>query len=106
MSYIQSDSLKKLPKDLYLQCLIITKLTMNKRNILTMILLAIILISVVAILIINQTEIVSKWTKESISLLKQYLKVFGFLSVMGLVYLRLQKPEMDRPIEEEGGDEQ
>ena len=79
---------------------------MNKKTILTIILLTILLISVVAILVINQADILSEWTKESISLLKQYLKVFGFLSVMGLVYLRLQKPEMDRPIEEEGGDEQ
>lgn len=64
---------------------------MNKKHI-TIILVLVLLISVCTILIINQKpELTLNWTIEFRAVFKQYVKVFGFVSVMGLVYLHLRK---------------
>lgn len=69
---------------------------MNKKYI-TIILFLILLISVCTVLIVNaKPELTAEWTRESRAVFKQYVKVFGFLSVMGLVYLRLRKSKEER----------
>ncbi|WP_421919115.1 hypothetical protein [Marinifilum sp.] len=61
----------------------------NKRTFI-IILLALIAFSLGAILLINNTDILSGTDKNTVALTKQYLKVIGFLSIMGLVYLRMK----------------
>lgn len=69
---------------------------MNKKHI-TILLVLILLISVCTVLIINQKpELTASWTAEYKAVFKQYVKVFGFLSVMGLVFLRLRKTKEER----------
>lgn len=64
---------------------------MNKKTI-SILLLFILLISICTILIVNaKPELTSNLTAQSIAVFKQYVKVFGFLSVMALVYLGFSK---------------
>ncbi len=73
---------------------------MNKKTI-TILLLFILLISICTVLVVNgMPELTADWTAQSRALFKQYVKVFGFLSVMGLVYLRLRKSKEERFEEE------
>lgn len=83
---------------------------MNKKTI-TILLLFILLISICTVLVVNGIpELTEDWTARSRAILKQYVKVIGFLSVMGLVYLRLRKSKeenleeeyIDNKIEEKG----
>jgi len=61
---------------------------MNKKRIVIIALVVILLISVGSVLVINAyPDLTLGWTLESKSVLKQYIKVIGFLSVMGMVYL-------------------
>ncbi|NOU58692.1 hypothetical protein [Marinifilum caeruleilacunae] len=61
----------------------------NKRT-LTIILLAVLVLSIGSILLINNTDVLSESPENTVSLIRQYLKVLGFLSIMGLVYLRMK----------------
>ncbi|MDQ2178973.1 hypothetical protein [Marinifilum sp. D714] len=64
---------------------------MKNKKTLLIILLVVLLISVGSILLINNTELLVNLEANAVSLIKQYLKVIGFLSIMGLVYLRMKK---------------
>jgi hypothetical protein len=39
--------------------------------------------------LINNSDLLVNFDNNTVSLIKQYLKVTGFLSIMGLVYLRM-----------------
>ena len=78
---------------------------MNKKTI-TILLLFILLISICTVLVVNGIpELTEDWTAQSRAIFKQYVKVIGFLSVMGLVYLRLRKSKEENLIEEYIDDE-
>lgn len=62
---------------------------MKNKKTLIIILLIVLLISVGAILLINNSDLLVNLDNNTVSLIKQYLKVTGFLSIMGLVYLRM-----------------
>ncbi|RUT73649.1 hypothetical protein [Ancylomarina longa] len=64
---------------------------MKKKIVYIVLLLIVLICSVGMILIIKETNILSGWKNTSVSLIVQYLKVLGFISIIGLVYLRLQK---------------
>ncbi|RKE04791.1 hypothetical protein [Marinifilum flexuosum] len=64
---------------------------MKNKKTLLIILLVVLLISVGSIVLINNTELLVNLEANAVSLIKQYLKVIGFLSIMGLVYLRMKK---------------
>lgn len=64
---------------------------MKNKKTLIIILLLVLLISLGSILLINNTELLASLDAKTVSLIKQYLKVIGFLSIMGLVYLRMKK---------------
>lgn len=64
---------------------------MKNKKTLIIILLLVLLISLGSILLINNTELLVSFDTNTVSLIKQYLKVIGFLSIMGLVYLRMKK---------------
>lgn len=64
---------------------------MKNKKTLIIILLLVLLISLGSILLINNTELLVSLDANTVSLIKQYLKVIGFLSIMGLVYLRMKK---------------
>lgn len=64
---------------------------MKNKKTLIIILLLVLLISLGSILLINNTELLVSLDVKTVSLIKQYLKVIGFLSIMGLVYLRMKK---------------
>ncbi|MBN2597099.1 hypothetical protein [Labilibaculum sp.] len=60
---------------------------MSKKVIVVVVLAVVLFLSVISVLIINGfPDLTYDWTVESKSVLKQYIKVLGFLSVMGLVY--------------------
>lgn len=63
---------------------------MTKKTSLIVVLLVVLILAVGSILLINNTDLLIDWETNKVSLLKQYLKVVGFLSVMGLVYLRMK----------------
>ena len=63
---------------------------MTKKTSLIVVLLAVLILSVGSVLLINNTDLLIDWETNKVSLLKQYLKVIGFLSIMGLVYLRMK----------------
>lgn len=63
---------------------------MKNKKTLIIILLIVLLISVGAILLINNSDLLVNFDNNTVSLIKQYLKVTGFLSIMGLVYLRMK----------------
>ncbi|PCH70181.1 MAG: hypothetical protein COC06_04970 [Bacteroidales bacterium] len=76
---------------------------MNKKRIVKVALAAILLISVSSVLVINAyPDLTLGWTLESKSVLKQYIKVIGFLSVMGLVYLFVEGLKIAKQENEEG----
>jgi len=78
---------------------------MNKKTIIIL-LLFILLISICTVLVVNgMPELTEDWTTQSRAIFKQYVKVIGFLSVMGLVYLRLRKSK-EKNLEEEYIDDQ
>ena len=58
-------------------------------------LLAVLVFSVGGILLINNSDILNSWEANSISLLKQYLKVIGFLSIMAMVYVRMRNAKKE-----------
>lgn len=64
---------------------------MKNKKTLLIILLVVLLFSVGSIVLINNTELLANLEANAVSLIKQYLKVIGFLSIMGLVYLRMKK---------------
>lgn len=61
---------------------------MNKKRIIIIILVLILIISVASVLVINgYPDLTNGWSDQSKYVRKQYIKVVGFLSVMGLVYI-------------------
>ncbi|PXY02802.1 hypothetical protein DF185_01545 [Marinifilum breve] len=64
---------------------------MKNKKTLLIILLVVLLFSVGTIVLIDNTELLANLEANAVSLIKQYLKVIGFLSIMGLVYLRMKK---------------
>jgi len=58
-------------------------------------LLAVLVFSVGGILLINNSDILNSWEANSISLLKKYLKVIGFLSIMAMVYVRMRNAKKE-----------
>ncbi len=73
---------------------------MNKKTI-AILLFSILLISIGTVLLVNAiSELTTDWTDQSRAVFKQYVKVLGFLSVMGLVYFRLSKSK-EESLEEE-----
>jgi predicted GTPase len=70
----------------------------NKKTI-TIILSCVLVLCLGTILLINKVDFLSGMEAEAKQLLKQYLRVFGFLSIMAIVYVRFQKKE-NKEIEE------
>lgn len=65
---------------------------MNKKNLPIVLLLAILAVSVGGVLLLNGSdEFTNDWGVQSVKLVKQYLKLLGFLSVIGLVYIRIKR---------------
>ena len=63
---------------------------MKNKKTFILILLVILILSVGSILLISNSDILKGTNENTVSLIKQYLKVIGFLSIMGLVYLRMK----------------
>jgi hypothetical protein len=61
----------------------------NKKTYILILLITLVL-SVGSILLINNSGLLIDFDTNTVSLIKQYLKVTGFLSIMGLVYLRMK----------------
>ncbi|MCT4601426.1 MAG: hypothetical protein N4A59_00810 [Marinifilum sp.] len=61
----------------------------NKKTYILILLITLVL-SVGSILLINNSDLLIDFDTNTVSLIKQYLKVTGFLSIMGLVYLRMK----------------
>lgn len=81
------------------------EIMMKNRKQINTILLLILIISIGSILLINgQPELTENWTVNTKSIVKQYCKVIGFLSVMALVYLRLKSSKL-KSIDEDEVDE-
>ena len=79
---------------------------MNKKRIVKIALVVILLISVSSVLVINAyPNLTLGWTLESKSVLKQYIKLTGFLSVMGWVYLVVEGLKIAKLENEEGENE-
>ena len=78
---------------------------MKKKTIYIVLLLLTLLFSVGIMLLIKETNILSGWKSDTVSLIVQYLKVLGFISFIGLVYLRLQKASSLR-IEDQANDQE
>ncbi len=81
---------------------------MNKKTVLVIILVLILILSISSVLVINGfPNLTIDWADQSKYVGKQYIKVLGFLSVMGLVYIlveglkisKLEKQEEDNNIE-------
>lgn len=82
---------------------------MNKKTTMVIILVLILILSVSSVLVINGfPDLTLDWSDQSKYVAKQYIKVLGFLSVMGLVYIlvdglkmtKLEKQEADNNMEE------
>ena len=43
------------------------------------------------VLLFNHTEMVKDWNAEQKALTKQYLKMFGFMAILGIIFIRFQK---------------
>lgn len=74
---------------MYLQHLKNLKTMKNKKTYILILLITLVL-SVGSILLINNSGLLIDFDTNTVSLIKQYLKVTGFLSIMGLVYLRMK----------------
>jgi uncharacterized membrane protein len=86
----------------------IKEMIRTKKKLLTSILVIILLVCILFVLMVNQYPGMSvEWSAEFKSVVKQYSKVIGFLSVMGLVYVQLEgkKKETLNEIEEENESE-
>jgi len=64
-------------------------------------LLAVLVLSVGGILLINNSDVLNSWEDNSVSLLKQYLKVIGFLSIMAMVYFKMRGTKKETVEEQE-----
>ena len=61
---------------------------MNKKRIIIIILVLILIVSVASVLVINSyPDLTNAWSDQTKYVRKQYIKVVGFVSVMGLVYI-------------------
>ncbi|WP_372753320.1 hypothetical protein [Labilibaculum sp.] len=76
----------------------------DKKKPLILTFVIVLLLCILFVLVVNQYPSISTdWSAESKSLVKQYSKVIGFLSIMGLVYVVLEgkKNELPNEIEDE-----
>ncbi|PKQ63959.1 hypothetical protein BZG02_08070 [Labilibaculum filiforme] len=79
---------------------------MSNKKMVVIVLSLILILSISAVLVINGfPELTPNWSVESKSILKQYIKLFGFLSVMGLVYILVEGLKMAKVQEQEIEDE-
>lgn len=75
---------------------------MNKKTIVVLVLVLVLLLSVSSILVINGfPELTLDWSNQSRYVGKQYIKVVGFLSIMGLVYILVEELKITKPEKQE-----
>jgi agmatine/peptidylarginine deiminase len=76
---------------------------MNKKRIVIIILILILIASVASVLVINgYPDLTNGWSDQSKYVRKQYIKVVGFLSVMGLVYILVEGLKTTKLEEQDG----
>jgi agmatine/peptidylarginine deiminase len=64
---------------------------MNKKRIAIITLVLILIVSVASVLVINgYPDLTADWSDQLTYVRKQYIKVVGFISVMGLVYIAVE----------------
>ncbi|MDQ1772665.1 hypothetical protein GQR60_10415 [Labilibaculum sp. A4] len=79
---------------------------MNKKTIVVVVLSVILFLSVSSVLVINGfPDLTYDWTVESKSILKQYIKLLGFISVMGLVYTLVEGFKKAKPEDQDAENE-
>ncbi|WP_461629652.1 hypothetical protein [Labilibaculum euxinus] len=79
---------------------------MNKKTIVVVVLSVILFLSVSSVLVINGfPDLTYDWTEESKSILKQYIKLLGFISVMGLVYTLVEGFKKTKPEDQDAENE-
>jgi predicted GTPase len=64
---------------------------MQNKKIYYILLGAVVVACLSTILVFNHTDFVKEWTFEQKALTKQYLKMFGFMAILGIVFVRFQK---------------
>ncbi|BAX82659.1 hypothetical protein [Labilibaculum antarcticum] len=76
---------------------------MNKKRIAIIILALILIVSVASVLVINgYPDLTADWSDQLTYVRKQYIKVVGFLSVMGLVYIAVEGMKTTKLEEQDG----
>ncbi|WP_461642659.1 hypothetical protein [Labilibaculum euxinus] len=79
---------------------------MNKKTIVVVVLSVILFLSGSSVLVINGfPDLTYDWTEESKSILKQYIKLLGFISVMGLVYTLVEGFKKTKPEDQDAENE-
>ena len=79
---------------------------MNKKTVVVVVLSVILFLSVSSVLVINGfPDLTYDWTEESKSILKQYIKLLGFISVMGLVYTLVEGFKKTKPEDQDAENE-
>ncbi|MDM8158424.1 hypothetical protein QUH73_01215 [Labilibaculum sp. K2S] len=79
---------------------------MNKKTVVVVVLSVILFLSVSSVLVINGfPDLTYDWTVESKSILKQYIKLLGFISVMGLVYTLVEGLKKAQPEDQDAENE-
>ncbi|MUP39231.1 hypothetical protein [Labilibaculum euxinus] len=79
---------------------------MNKKTVVVVVLSVILFLSVSSVLVINGfPDLTYDWTVESKSILKQYIKLLGFISVMGLVYTLVEGFKKTKPEDQDAENE-
>ena len=79
---------------------------MNKKTVVVVVLSVILFLSVSSVLVINGfPDLTYDWTEESKSILKQYIKLLGFISVMGLVYTLVEGFKKAKPEDQDAENE-